>query len=82
MNSGGRLAASPAVGPKSPRCSVALAPPYQCASSPIVMWASASMCAPECIVALTTSVMHPRCTRFGAGAHRFSPPTCNPCGVR
>ena len=52
---GGSAAASPTVGPKSPRCSAALAPPYQWASSPTVMCASASMCAPEWLVAVSSS---------------------------
>ena len=61
---------------------MALAPPYQWSSSPIVMWASASMCAPECAVDVMTSVMQPSCTSFGVGAHRFSAPTRSPRGVR
>ena len=54
---GASLPPSPTVGPRSPRCSVALPPPYQWSSSPIVMWASASTCAPLCDVAVITSAM-------------------------
>ena len=35
----------------------ALVPPYQCMSSPTVMWARASMWAPECDVAMTYSAI-------------------------
>ena len=57
MKNGGIFAASPWTGPKSVRCSSALPPPYQCMSSSTVMWARASMCAPEWLVAMTYSAM-------------------------
>jgi hypothetical protein len=57
-------------------------PSYQWSSSPMVTWASASMCAPECVVEVMTSVMRPRCTSFGVGAHRFSAPARSRRGVR
>ena len=44
---GNSSSAPPFSGPKSPR-SVRAEPPCQRCSSPTVMWASASMCAPEC----------------------------------
>ena len=57
MKNGGIVEASRWTGPKSVRCSSALPPPYQCMSSPTVMWARASMWAPECDVAMTYSAM-------------------------
>ena len=48
--------APPFSGPKSPR-SVRAEPPCQRCSSPTVMCASASMCAPECALPMSSSLI-------------------------
>ena len=57
MKKAGSFSASPKFGPLSVRCSAVLPPPYQWLSAPTVMWARASMCAPEWAVAIRYSAM-------------------------